>query len=433
MPRKRSSGDYGLYYLKSKKLWRAVADDGEWPDGRRKQISATARLQQDAKKKLAAKLAEIEEFGAVLDKRTTMAEWSQTWLDTICRPHMKPNGLKAYESVTRTWITPVLGRRIVGTVKPSDVRNVLQGITKAGRSSSTSLKAYGILNGMLEAARLEGLAKRNVVQDVQPPKAAVSDVRALTAQEARAVLLTSQTDADGSRWWAAILDGLRQGERLGAQISNLDFQNGRYKVEWALTEITSEHGCGAKIDGMWACGKTQGAACPSTRLKLPDGLRHHRLAGRLCLVPPKSGRERTIPVPTILLTMLRDYINSRAHLPNPHGLIWRNNNGSPITPKQDEQAWRDLLYRAGLIIHEQSLPPKDRPEGTEEVPGAHAARHTTATVMMELGVDAKIVGEIVGHQSERVTRGYQHVTSAAAADASDRLSDHFAAQLAIES
>ncbi len=45
---------------------------------------------------------------------------------------------------------------------------------------------------------------------------------------------------------------------------------------------------------------------------------------------------------------------------------------------------------------------------------------------MELGADAKIIGEIVGHQSEAVTRRYQHVSSAAAREAMDRLGTHFA-------
>jgi site-specific recombinase XerD len=44
---------------------------------------------------------------------------------------------------------------------------------------------------------------------------------------------------------------------------------------------------------------------------------------------------------------------------------------------------------------------------------------------MELGVDAKIMGEIVGHQSERITQHYQHVSSAAARDAMNKLGAHF--------
>jgi hypothetical protein len=44
---------------------------------------------------------------------------------------------------------------------------------------------------------------------------------------------------------------------------------------------------------------------------------------------------------------------------------------------------------------------------------------------LELG-DAKVIGEIVGHQAEVVTRKYQHVSSAAAREAMDRLGSLFA-------
>jgi len=48
---------------------------------------------------------------------------------------------------------------------------------------------------------------------------------------------------------------------------------------------------------------------------------------------------------------------------------------------------------------------------------------------MELGVDARIIGEIVGHASEEITRQYQHVSSAAAREAMDRLGRHFSKAL----
>ncbi len=84
-----------------------------------------------------------------------------------------------------------------------------------------------------------------------------------------------------------------------------------------------------------------------------------------------------------------------------------------------------MLRGAGVITPEQALPPKERPEGTEDTPTTHFARHTTATVLMELGVDAKVIGEIVGHVATRTTRGYQHVSSTAARHALEAIGDHF--------
>lgn len=429
MPRKRQTGDGALYKDKRRNLWKAVIDLDPWPDGRRHQLTVTSRTAEGARDKIKKKLDEIAEFGAPLDRTSTVADWADHWLTTVCKPKLKPNGLAAYESVTRTWIIPTIGTKVVAALKPSDVRRVTKAVMDKGLSSSTARKTYNVLSGMLDAARLDGLCARNVAGDVKPPPMAVSNRGALTTDQALAILREAANDMDGTRWWVALLGGLRQSERLGALLSSLDLDNGTFTVDWALEEINSEHGCGEKVNGKWPCGLKRGASCPSARLKIPDGFEYRRLHGRLCLIRPKSGKTRIVPMPPQLTEALRRYVAATAHVPNPYGLVWRHGDGEPILPGEDGQAWRDILHRAGIITFEQTKEPKDREEGTPDPPTSHWARHTTATVLMELGVDAKIIGEIVGHQSEKVTRQYQHVSSPAAVDAMSRLAGHFAAAL----
>ena len=427
MPKKRqqrSKGDGGLYQIRNKTLWRAVADDGFWPDGRRKQVSATHKTQAGARAKLVEKMDQIKEFGSILDKTTTVRSWGEEWLTTVMLPTLTPAGYTSYQSSVRRHILPVLGNRVVSSLKPSDIRAVIKSIADKGLKSTSSVKAYTVMSRMLEAARLDGLCKKNVVLDVIPPKPQKSKAGSLDTAQVFSILDTADLDIDGSRWWVAILGGLRQGERLGARLSDLDLDAGVFHVEWALTEVRSQHGCGLQVAGVWPCGKKQGAACPSASLMVPPGFEYEQLAGRLCLKRPKSGNPRTVPIPEPTIRRLREYLAKTADDYNPHGLIWHDK-GAPITPKIDEQEWRDLLLRAGQIDAEQAKERKDREAGTEEPPPAHTARHTTATVLMELGVDAKIVGEIVGHQSVRMTQRYQHVTSAAASAAMDKLGDHY--------
>lgn len=419
--RRRGNGDGGLYWIESRNLWRAVVDNGYTPDGRRRQLSATGRTAAIAREKLKEKLHEIDAFGAPIDKTRKVQDWAQHWLDTVTRTKLKPNAQASYESVTRNWISPVLGGRAVATLKPSDVRAVIKNVTDSGRSSSTALKAYNILSGMLEAARVEGLCSRNVANDVNPPKAEVSTRGALSTEDALRILKVAADKPGGARWWVALLAGLRQSERIGQRISSLDLDSDKpiLAVEWQLDEIPSEHGCDALADGTWSCGKKRGAACPRSRLKIPYGFEYQQLAGRLCLIRPKSGRARYVPLIPALAAALRADIAAADGKPNPHGLIWRHDSGAPILPAEDQQEWREILFEAGIITAEQLTPGSD-------VPTTHWARHTTATVLMELGVDAKIIGEIVGHQSEAITRRYQHVSSSAARDAMDRLGSHFA-------
>lgn len=424
MPKQRSHGDGGLYELKGRKLWRGVIDVGFTPEGRRIQKSVTARTKTEARAKLDTLKKEIAEYGAPLDKTMTVAAWADKWLDTVCRPNMKPRPYSSYQSTVRSWIVPTIGRKRVSQLKPSDVRAVTQAIIAAGRAPATALKAHNVMSSMLESARLDGIIGRNVAKDVKAPSAVGRGRMALSTVDSIQLLKTASKHADGTRWWMAILTGMRQGERIGATIDSIDFENHEFTVWWSLTEATFAHGCGGE------CGKKRGGSCPSRKLDLADDLIYEELDGRLILVRPKSGRPRTFPLIPELEVALRRYLEATADVPNPHGLIWRNQDGSPITANQDSDAWRALLLEAGLISIEQAKPRGERRLGTPDTPTTHWARHTTATVLMELGVDAKIIGEIVGHMSERTTRGYQHVSSAAAREALTQMGHHFADAIA---
>jgi len=423
MPKKRSPGDGGLFYIPSRDLWRGVIDSGLNPDGTRKQVSVTSRTQRGARDKLNRLKKEVEEFGAPLDRHRLVEQWAAHWLETVCRPKLKPKPYSAYQSVVKTWVNPIIGKKPIALVKPSDVRQVYLAINAAGRSSSTALKAHNVMSAMFESARKDGIVARNVIADVDPPRAAISERGALSTDEAIKVLAAASDRTDGTRWWVALLAGVRQGERLGATLDSLDLENGLFTIQWSLTEARFEHGCGS------TCGALRGGACPQRRLILADGLEHIQLDGRLCLVRPKSGKPRTIPLLPQLVEALRRYLVATADWPNPNGLIWRNNDGSPITSGQDSAEWRDLLLSAGIISAEQAKPLRDQKAGTPTAPTTHWARHTTATVLMELGVDARIIGEIVGHASEEITRHYQHVSSDAAREAMNRLGNHFSGAL----
>lgn len=434
MPKKRSPGDGALYYVPSRKLYKAVVDVGFWPDGRRKQKTVTSRTKAGAREKLDLLKAEIKEHGAPLDRKTTLKTWAEHWLTTVGLETLKPSTLAGYESSARRWIVPALGTRRVAELKPSDVRLMLKRVADAGRGTATARKAHAVLSVMLESARLDGLAQKNVAADVEPPaNIVVKQRRSLTPNEAIAVLKTAASSTDGTRWWMSILAGIRQGERLGAQIADLHLGvDPSYVVQWSLDEVRSMHGCGEAVGGLRPCGMKRGAACPNARLMVAQDLEYRRLEGRLCIVRPKSGKSRPVPLIAPMAEALRRHLDATADLPNPHGLIWRHVNGSPFTAGQDEQAWRDVLFAAGVITAEQRKPPKDQAPGTPDYPTSHCARHTTVTVLMELKVPLSIIGEIVGHVDEKTTQGYTHVSSAAARAAMELAGEHFESALALE-
>ncbi|WP_169725703.1 tyrosine-type recombinase/integrase [Leifsonia xyli] len=255
--------------------------------------------------------------------------------------------------------------------------------------------------GMLSAAKADGLVTRNVVDDVKPPEVIAKNPRGSLSTEQALAVLAASANVEGTRWWVAVLDGIRQSERLGALIEGLDLDAGTLRVDWQLEELRSEHGCEPLADGRWSCLTKRGSSCPQRRFKVKPSLEYIHLYGRLALIRPKSGKSRTVPLIPPVVAVLREYLEATKDRPNPYGLLWRHEDGRPYLPHEDQQLWRDLLFRAGVISQEQTKPPKDRAPGTPGIPTTHWARHTTATALMELGIDAKIVGEIVGHVDEK--------------------------------
>lgn len=438
MPKKRDHGQGGLYQITRKRrlkdgtvreytLWRGVVDLGIDADGRRVQPTVHAKTQREAKKKLDDLMEEIRETGAPADKQTTMAQWAPRWLEEIAKPNVDPKTYRNYRTAVTRRIVPLMGRKRVHAITPSDVRALRTFVVEGqGLSTTTAREAHIALNGILSAAVIERIIRKNPADGVKAPKAAASTRGAIPTGQALAILRTAalMPNAEGARWWFKLLGGQRQGEILGATIADLDLDLGYYRVSWKLEALTREHGCNV-VDGAPSCGKKKGAYCPQARWEDPDGFEKRQLTGAWHLTRPKSQTGRIVPLIPQMVEAIRRHLKATAHQPNPYGLIWHMPDGAPITPRDDGQQWRDLLQAAGVITAEQN-----KPKGTELT--GHIARHTAITALASLGVDTQLIGEIVGHSSAKVTEIYRHADHAEKRAAAAKLGTAWAESLEIE-
>lgn len=402
MPKKRGHGDGGLYLVKSTGLYRGTLELGFDENGKRIQKQVHAKTKEACRRKLEDLKDEVRLHGAPLDKQVTVEAWAAKWLETVAKPNVDPKTYSSYASMSKKWIVPTLGRKKVSTLKPSDVRALRQVMTDAGRSVSMLRQGHIVLSLMLDAAKAEGMCRENVAKDVKKPTAAkgraVVKRGAFTTVEAVRILQAAADlgDAEGSRWWFKLLTGQRQGEILGATIADLDLDDGMYAVNWKLEDLRREHGCSDE-----PCGKKYAAYCPQATWRVPDGYEKTHLTGAWHLTRPKSKTGRVAPLIPPLVEVMRRHLAATAGAPNPHGLVWHKEDGSPILPIEDNQAWRELLLSAGIITADEAVP-----SGTEKT--GHWARHTTVTILASLGVDMQLIGEIVGHSSTEVTEIYRH-------------------------
>ena len=396
---KRRGPGEGAIYQRADGMWVASLDLGYDENGKRRRWTGKSKDRGLVVDKLRAARKELDDTGSVGDKRATVAQWLDQWLEQIARPSVKPMTYVDYERCVRLHLKPALGRHKLYSLTPADVRTFELALAKS-KTPATARSAHRVLSAALSDAASEGLVLRNVAQLVTPPKSVKAERPVLTVAEAKRVIEATAGDPLGSRWAFALYTGTRQGESIGLEWDRVDLKEGTADISWQLQRLPFEHGCNG------TCGKQRAGSCPKRHLAVPPGFEHRAIDGGLVLTRPKTHRgRRVIPLPPTLVESLRALRKQSLTT----GLVWTRDGGRPIDPREDQRAWDDMLKAVGV----------------RDVP-LHSARHTTATLLMEQGVDVTIIQAIMGHTEVTTTQGYQHADLSMARRAIDGLGEALA-------
>lgn len=386
MPKSREHGQGALYWDASKKLWRAVIDVGFDPrTGKRLQVARAAKSKEAVVKKLNAIIRERETLGRVLDRSTRVSDLAERWMaDGSTRA--KPKTLANYRSNVRSKIVPVLGRRLIGELTPTDVRRLHTAIRQAGAGDATVGSAHRTLVTILEYARAERLITENVAMLTPPRRVQAGTKRdSLSREDARALL--SVGDA---RWTVGLLTGMRSGEARALRWSDIDLDARVALVSWSLSEADFAHGCAG------SCGMKRAGNCPERKIVISDELDWLPLQNRHVLVRPKNDRPRQIPLTESAVSQLRA-LRGLDGGPNPHDLVWHRSTGSPRTNVDDNDHLRSALREAGV----------NQPDAT-----THWLRHSYVTLSEHAGIPWAAFAGVSGHSTTEASAPYRHVLTA---------------------
>ncbi|MGX5770375.1 tyrosine-type recombinase/integrase [Microbacterium trichothecenolyticum] len=296
MPKSREHGQGALYWVESRKMWRAVLDVGfDETTGKRLQKARMSKSKDEAVKKLNAMIRERDSLGMVMDRSTRVAELAEAWLADVA-DRAKPKTLTNYRSNVRTKVLPSLGRRVVSELTPADVRRMHAAIRATGAGYSSVASAHRTLVTMLEYAKSERvISGENVAMLAPPRRGRVGKAKdSFTREQAKALL-----QVEDARVTLGLLTGLRSGEAMALRWEDIDFDRAVAELSWSLTEASFEHGCGG------TCEKIRAGNCPRRILEISDSLEAIPLEGRLVLVRPKNDTPRQIPLTPLRLNNCR--------------------------------------------------------------------------------------------------------------------------------
>jgi integrase len=406
-------------YKRPDGLWEGRVDIPPAPDGKRRTRSIYSKDRSTAAEKLRKLQAEVDVGLVTAGPATTLGEWLDYWLNEVHRSSIKPGTREDYSRIIKNHIRPRIGSKKLTKLLPEDVLAMQKGIAET--STRTAQIAHHIINRAFNDAVQWERCTRNPAAVVPTPKHVKEKRDPFTVAQVHAILDAARKVDDEdtgpvltTRWAAAFLTGARKGELLGLTWDRVDLKNGIIDLEWQLQQLPQKHGCGdMQIGGtpLWPCGKTRAAYCPHKEFDVDPGDEYIVCHKGLAWTRPKSAAgKRVVPLAGDLPRRLQAHQDATCDQPNPHSLVWRHRDGRPISHKDDHEAWQALLVAAGIRD-------ADGPTIAQ-----HRTRHTTATVLLDAGVDAHIINTVIGHSDVTVTRGYQAVDLTLARRAFENLS-----------
>ncbi|OMI38675.1 site-specific integrase [Streptomyces sparsogenes] len=403
MGKKNANGAGSIYQRK----------DGRWEgiayvltaDGTHKRRSVYGKTWDEAHDKLTKLKAESQSGLPISTSKMSLGEFLTDWLANVARLKVRPATYAAYESLVRNYLAPGLGKNKLARLTARDIRAFLtatartcqccaQGKDKARPEKKRRCCALGeccesypsdrtvrfllvLLRAALEHAVREDELPRNVAKNVELSMGTKREIEPLTVKEGRQLLAAARGDRLWAAYELAVRIGLRRGEVLGLRWKDVDLADGSVTIRQTI----------------------------------------QRVGGELLIAAPKTQRSaRRIALPAECVTALRarraqqrgDRLAAGERWKGGgNDLVFTTKHGTPIEPRNLNRAFTLLCDKAGVRRVR-----------------FHDLRHTCASLLHEKGADARMIMEVLGHSSIRVTMDiYTFVRLDSQRSAFDRVGD----------
>lgn len=402
--------------------------DGRWVgrvdlgvvDGTRVRKAFYGKTRREAADKLTKALRDVQQGKALPDERQTVAQFLDRWLEHK-RDRLRPRAWLTYEQAVRLHLIPGIGKVPLARLSPLQLDAWFKQHQAAGATPRNIRYARTVLRAALNQARKWRLVHDNVAALVEPPRHRAKEIQPLTPEQARALLAAAKGHRLAALVSVATALGLRLGEALGLRWVDVDFKAGTLSVRQALERSGGDSAVRRQLMAERRQVQKKLAATPkdsAERGELIERLNALRERSReqrttLKLTEPKSVRShRTIRMPQVVVEALKAHRKVQLKERLAAGGAWVDSAlvfttplGTPLDSRNVRRDFRALLTAAKL--------PAVR---------FHDLRHTAATLLLALGVDARTIMETLGHSQISLTLNtYSHVLPALQIEAARKL------------
>ncbi len=372
--------------------------------------SLTPKKRQKAVEEFARQFEAQVRNGMVMDgRKLTLKEFTNRWIEEYASQKLQPGTVEKYRAELEYKVLPVLGHLKLSELRPHNLNAFFVSMTKdgarrdgkpGGYSKGSIAKTRNVLSSVLRTATEWEIIDRNPLDKVRPQaEESVEKLKFFTPEQAAAFLDYIEkpytiktaghrrTDDTGKEYTVggyestkeipeqirvlfilAIYAGLRKGELLALEWSDVDFEADTISVTKAVTVVAGE---------------------------------------QITKAPKTKTSRRLVSIPHFLTLRLRELRKARIKYRLSLGDYWQGaewvfiqDNGKQMSYSTPYSAFQDTIarYNAGRPVAEQ-LP---------AIP-FHGLRHTSATLLIASKQDVRTVSSRLGHAQASTTMNiYAH-------------------------
>ena len=361
----KNKREYGTGSISKRKdgKWQGRVNLGTDINGKRKQKYFYGTTEKEVKKKLKDYFIQGEKYTANNIAKMTLEEFLVDWLENILVHTLKPKSYAIKEYIIKQQIAPRIGMLQVNSLVASDIQQMINNMVKEDLSYSTIKKAYDTLNQRFKLAINQEQVNKNPILGVVLPKQKNkknSEIQYFSKEQCKELIEESRRIYDynnknvyrlGELVPFLIFTGLRIGEAIALEWKDIDYKNKTITVNKNVVEVKS------KETGKYILEKQDSTKTDSST--------------------------RIIPISNNAM----ECIKNLKEINGDKKFIFASQTGQYISPSNFNRMFRGIQK---ALNYEVTL-------------GLHSLRHTFATLMLNNGIDVKIVSELLGHSNVSVT------------------------------
>lgn len=344
-----------------------------------------------AEKEMNQLIAQIERGDYFEVCEMSINDYLEYWLKTYAKLKTAASTYKRYKEFTNTAIK-YIGKIKMSQLKPMHLQKFYSDLINEGKlSNSTILKIHRMLHLAFKNAVGWEMLKSNPADAVQAPRAEIIEMHVWDADTVNEFLETIKDKKLYIPVLLALQTGMREGEICALRWKDVDFKNGSIHV-------------------------TKNMQC---------------LNGEIILKDPKTKKsKRNIALMKSTIDILKNHKSKQVlSINEDDNFVCCHEDGRPFRTVYVSREFAKLLKRLNIEYQEQKKKAGYKVKDTDvkfPVIRFHDLRHTHATLMLQAGINPKIVSERLGHANISITLDtYSHVLPDMQREAVEKLDDLF--------